>query len=391
MRAVNVFGLLRSERGIALPTAMIALMLLTTLLIAFAVLSKSEPTIAANQAQTSQARALAEAGVERALWAVTNTVIPNPMVGTIGPAPYDGSTFLALGTVGGFFVTVKNGTASNERVVDAVGWTPTNATTDPRTKAHKALHATLTRLKFSDSPPPAALAIRGDLAASGNASVSSEADTSCGAKPAAYSTGTQTATAGANLGGAPGQLPNVPTSVFDQYILTDADLAALRAAAQASGTYLQGNQTFSSMNPIPANGLVFIDTVGGVPISCTGSPSTCTPPASQIPTVTIGASAQPVGSTAFSGWLIVNGSITLNGPGTLNGMVYAQDAITMAGSMVINGALISRNIIHTSATINVVTGTTTITYNCAYAKTGAGTIPPPAWTLKAGAYREVSD
>ncbi len=47
--------LFRSERGIALPTAMIALMLLTTLLIAFAVLSKSEPTIASNQVRAASA------------------------------------------------------------------------------------------------------------------------------------------------------------------------------------------------------------------------------------------------------------------------------------------------------------------------------------------------
>ena len=93
----------RNEQGIALPTAMIALALLTTLMIAFAVLSTSEPIIASNHLKASRSRALAEAEVERAIWALTSTVIPNPMAGSIAPSPYNGSTFMMLGAVGGFF------------------------------------------------------------------------------------------------------------------------------------------------------------------------------------------------------------------------------------------------------------------------------------------------
>src|SRR2546428_11995215 len=45
--------------------------ILTSLMIAFAVLATSESQIAGNQMASAQARALAESGVERALWALT--------------------------------------------------------------------------------------------------------------------------------------------------------------------------------------------------------------------------------------------------------------------------------------------------------------------------------
>src|SRR5712691_9725950 len=270
----------RNEHGIALPTALMALALLTTLMVAFAVLSKSEPVIARNHWKGSQARALAEAGVERAVWALTSTVIPNPMASSIAPSPYDGSTFLALGTAGGFFVTVSNGTATNERVVEAVGWTPTYSTTVPGA-AHRRVHLTVSQVKFLGAPPPAALSARGNLSATGHASVVSD-DTRCGVMAGAETTGNQTVSGTVTFCCTPGQLENVPTSIFDQYMLTDSDLNALKELAKASGTYMRPQESpvvFNSSNPIPSNGLVFIDTPSGNNLSCTPTPpTTCTNP-----------------------------------------------------------------------------------------------------------------
>src|SRR5437899_11605687 len=62
---------LKDERGIALPMAMIVMVILTSLMIAFAVLATSESQIASSQMASAQARALAESGLERALWALT--------------------------------------------------------------------------------------------------------------------------------------------------------------------------------------------------------------------------------------------------------------------------------------------------------------------------------
>ena len=381
----------RNEHGIALPTALIALALLTTLMVAFAVLSKSEPLIARNHWKGSQARALAEAGVERALWALTSTVIPNPMAGSIAPSPYDGSTFLALGTAGGFFVTVSNGTATNERVVEAVGWTPTYSTTVPGA-AHRRVHLTVSQVKFLGAPPPAALSARGNLSASGHASVVAS-DNSCGVMAGAETTGNQTVSGDVNFCCTPGQLENVPTSIFDQYMLTDSDLNALKALAKASGTYMQGNQVFNAGNPIPANGLVFIDTPSGNNLSCTPTPpTTCTNPDSDMITVSIAGNAGPGGSSTFSGWIVVNGSVTHSGNTTINGLLYAQNDITMSGTPTVNGAVMSRNIKDLSST-NIdasVEGNISINYDCAKVKAISNFVPT-GWSVKAGTYREISD
>src|SRR5436190_11163207 len=89
-----------NERGVALPMALITLVLLTTLMLAFATLSQTEPVIAANQLRTSQARALAESGFEYAVWALSNGNTPigvarpagtlaNPLASSPAPAPFD--------------------------------------------------------------------------------------------------------------------------------------------------------------------------------------------------------------------------------------------------------------------------------------------------------------
>ena len=87
--------LLRDERGIALPMSLLALLVLSTLVIAFALLASSEPLISTNQKMVAQARSVAESGLERAIWALNNPTdpdgIPDPFPAT-APAPYDGST-----------------------------------------------------------------------------------------------------------------------------------------------------------------------------------------------------------------------------------------------------------------------------------------------------------
>jgi type II secretory pathway component PulK len=62
MRVHRWFRPLTDERGAALPMALFATAILITLVIAFSILSSSEPTIAANQQSVAQARAIAERG-----------------------------------------------------------------------------------------------------------------------------------------------------------------------------------------------------------------------------------------------------------------------------------------------------------------------------------------
>src|SRR5439155_7627047 len=89
------------ERGIAFPMAMIVLTVLMALMAAFTLLATSEPQIAANHMASVQARPLAESGLERALWALTQGEARPAPAGTLvnsGPPnytiaiapPYDG-------------------------------------------------------------------------------------------------------------------------------------------------------------------------------------------------------------------------------------------------------------------------------------------------------------
>src|SRR5258708_2377471 len=152
---------LRDQQGIALPMALLTLLILSTLVIAFAMLATSEPLIATNQKMVAQARALAESGLERAIWALNNPTDPNglasPLPATV-PAPYDGSTGIPISIngpqVGVVFVTVTAGTNANERNVVAVGWVPTNGSA---ATAHQKIQATVSQFLFKGAPPPAAL------------------------------------------------------------------------------------------------------------------------------------------------------------------------------------------------------------------------------------------
>src|SRR5205085_5427659 len=133
MGRMRTFETVRNERGVALPTALITLVLLTTLMLAFAVLSQTEPVIAANQLRVSQARAQAESGFEYAVWALSagNVAAPpagtiaNPMPSSPAPAPFNGVTFTSIGDTGGFLVTVINDPAGDPDVrrITSTGWT----------------------------------------------------------------------------------------------------------------------------------------------------------------------------------------------------------------------------------------------------------------------------
>src|SRR5437870_1575384 len=115
---MEIRKLIKNEQGIAFPMAMIVMAILSALMAAFAVLATSEPQIAANHMGGTQARALAESGLERALWALTAGENPTPPGGALvssGPpnytiamvAPYDGSQEVSVGA-GTFKVNVAD-------------------------------------------------------------------------------------------------------------------------------------------------------------------------------------------------------------------------------------------------------------------------------------------
>src|SRR6266849_1738256 len=100
------------ERGVAMPLTLIALVVLTALMIAFAVLAQSEPMIAANQYRGAAA----------------------------GP-PYDGGTYFKIGA-GGFTLKIT-GVSTSEVALEAVGWTPDDTSIN---NAHRKI--TANRMRF---------------------------------------------------------------------------------------------------------------------------------------------------------------------------------------------------------------------------------------------------
>jgi Tfp pilus assembly protein PilX len=413
--------LLRDERGTALVMALLTLLILSTLVIAFAMLATFEPVIATNQKMVAQARAVAESGLEQAIWALNNPADPNGLSAMPGPSPYDGSTAIAIsnssGTqVGVAFVTVTQRTNTNERNVVSVGWVPTN--TGSGAKAHQKIQATVSQFLFKGSPPPASLTVRGEIGISGHSNIDSRADTSCGPKDGTWSQGFTTTAGSSVVYGAGNILPNLPTAgpggatdlkqyvpnaSFNQFTLQNADLNSLKAMAKEKGTYYSGASvqglTFNSSNQMP-NGIIFIDTVSGQNIDGTVPTGTncllggrpCTP-TSDFASVAIhgGAPADPSG--IFSGMIIVAGSLSISGDVQMHGLVYVVNDLTYTGTGngQIDGAVISQNIRDTSSTtVDTNTGgNASINYNCRYATNPGGQMPQ-GFTIEPGTYKEVA-
>jgi hypothetical protein len=386
-------NVVRDERGVALPMALFVLLLLTSLSLAFMTLGQTEPVVGTNHLRSAQARVLAEAGVERAVWALSTGTLVAPASAAIASLPYNGLQFLTVGNATGGFTVKVTGVSAFEVLVETEGWTPSVGrstvtgydATDIRSKAHRRVLTPVIKLPdFGDTP--CALCVRGDLEVRGSATVSSMADTSCGNKYGVTSAGTlclgsscdPTDTTnwgnsgsinGATDGNPADNQPNdyqrnVASSSFEPFTLTASQLDALKAIARDYGTYYSGDVIFSSSNRVPAKPIVFID----------GSMTT---------------SGNPYTGGTFNGWLIVVGTATLAGNGTINGMLYATNDIqSSSGTNVINGVVISQNETNNSGIDTTTTGNMTINYNCANAR--GNNQFPSGWFPKPGGWREPS-
>jgi hypothetical protein len=417
--------ILRDERGVALPMAMIVLVLLTTLMVAFALLARTEPVIAHNQQRTSQALAHAEAGFERAVWALSQGVIAPGTAGSIAdplpvptPAPYDGTAFIANGITGGYLVTVTAPDVvnfPNQRRITSTGWTPTNAVADTRTKSHRQIQAIVERLPAFDKDSPCALCVKGDVSVGGNALVDGTAyvSPSCPARKGAVVAGGLSTSGSAEIRGDANGTPNEDGSDYVQNASTDAfnkitfdagNMKMLRELAKKNGTYFgpgypngtpagspayTGSVTFNSSNKV-ANGIVFVDTVSGndIPTDITQQ--------NVADFAAVDIHGNPFVSGDFTGWLIVNGSLAISGNMQMNGLVYSVNDLTYngTGTGAIIGLAVSMNVRDVTATSissydSTTTGNSRIKFNCDNLR------PPPnagiGYALVPGTYRELAD
>ena len=384
---------MRDQRGAVLPLTMMILVVLSAVLIALSGLTGQEPLIASNHVMVVQAQALAEAGLERALWALSTPESADGIPWSAkAPAPYDGSAFLGVATesgalLGGYRLTVT-GEGDRQREVTVVGLVPGDV--GPLGRARQDISATLIRLRFP--APPAGLSVRGGLTIGDGVTIDARADGSCGDRAGTWSSGVTTAAAGAQIHGRSGDtaIPNEPTDirqdqpvgVFDDLAFSAAELLALKAVARVRGTYYQGAVTFDAARRIP-DGVIFVDTGSGQPI-------TDATPGGDLATVTIGDGAAGPGGV-FRGWIIVNGSLSIAGDVTLRGLTYVADRLSQTGVARLVGATMVGHV--RTATPSLVdarpAGDAAVAWSCEEGRTGGGLIPS-RWMVKPGSYREVA-
>jgi hypothetical protein len=123
---------------------------------------------------------------------------------------------------------------------------------------------------------------------------------------------------------------------FSPYTFSAAQLDALKALAQAEGTYIKPTDS-SQFNLNVVNGLVFVDAVS--------EPLGTPPSASQLANVRIT-------NANNSGWLIVMGSIQIDGNVTYNGFIYALNDLSYrgTGNGGIYGGVLTGNVLDSVAT-----------------------------------------
>ena len=411
------------QRGIALPLALILLTLLMSLTLAFLTMGATEPTIAANLKSGEMALAAAEAGIERAIWALSNPTVDTAGVNTklnnlnAIPAAYSGGTLftpLVGGTTYSVAITIPPaaGCLVGPVCLRADGYVVRNGVAVPAQpgdllQADTAAHRVV-RLQVTASGPgstvggpatpanvtlPGALTVAGTVQQSGNSLVDGShqangVSNNCATKAGitirdkttlpngTVITNTVVQQSSAVTDGQPDQ-QTLTASQFNKYLFTDAQLAALKALAQSHGKYIQpSSNTQFDLKDVPGSvsgdgtiwgpgivdGLMFVDTVNGQPL---GSP----PDASKLASVKITGANN-------SGWLIVMGSIRIDGNVTYNGLVYSHNDLSYKGTGTggIFGAILSANAVDAVATVvdDDMSGNSKIYYDCNKVANGGG-------------------
>jgi hypothetical protein len=410
MSAERVRAVLVDQRGMAVPLALIVLILLTSLTVAFLAMSSTEPLIAANLRGGEQALALAEGGLERAIWGLANPGVAaglaNPLPAQI-PAPYNGQELVALGgTSRAYTITVAAGAGPTDRTLTARGYVVRNGVTVPSQLAdladsdiatRRTLQLKVTAVKVGGPPIdqklPGALTVAGTVTLSGNSLAdgnnqsadtpnnctakvgvtirdqTKKPDDQCGGSPPCWTTNSTTVSGSGSIVGTPEQQTisgDQYTSDFKNYLFTDAQLAALKALAQSGqGTYVKPTSN-AQLTLTLTDGLTFVDTVNGQDL---GNP----PDALKMADVKITTASN-------NGWLIVMGDIEIDGNFTYNGFIYTHNRFSYRGTGTggVYGGVVSANAVDAVASVvdGAETGNAKIYYDCNKVANGGGAFSP---------------
>jgi hypothetical protein len=396
-------AMLRDQRGVALPMALLSLGLLLPLMLALASLSTHEPLIAGNLLQASQGRTLADSGLQYALWALSAPGgLPSPLPASPAPAPFDGRTLTAVGMTGGFTVQVVDHAGGDPqlRTIAAVGWVAGSGTGAAR--AHRQVIADVVAIPHPGLRAPCALCGRGGLSLTGNIAVDGGAgDATCaGSRHGAVSSGPVNVVGPVALSGsAGGAASHQPAGALDAVVLSPAALDALRTLAARAGTYYgpgfpagglvsdggaawAGRIVFDAARPLQ-DGIVFIDTTDGR----APPPGGGTLAAARLDA---GAVAAPDG--VFRGWIIVNGRLEITAPVHLRGLVHVADTLTYRapGQGSLEGLVVALGAQQPAVWLEALAGgALSLAFDCRHAG-GAGAVPH-GFALVPGTYREERD
>jgi hypothetical protein len=427
--------ILVDQRGIALPLALIVLTLLTSLTLAFLALGGTEPLISTNLKGGEQALALAEAGIERAIWALTNPTASGLTNLNQIPESYSGQTLFPLtasgqpSPAGGFTVSL---TGAGPLLITSHGYIVRGGVALPAQPAqlaqsdiaaHRVVQLQVTAgggggggndtVGGAASPGnvtlPGALTVAGTLQMSGSSLIDGKdrapgTPNTCASQfgvtirdKTTLPNGTTvnnsiTTSGGSSILGSPTPTQTLTGNQFSQYMFSADQLAALKGLAQSEGTYIKPTSN-AQFDLTVVNGLMFVDTVNG---QLLGTP----PDASKLANVKI------TGMNS-SGWLIVMGSIRIDGNAqygtTYGGFIYAHNDISYKGSGPggIFGAMLTGNVIDSVATVvdSDTGGNANVYYDCTAVATGGGSLSQSIQdalnrrvvTINKGTWREVSN
>ena len=257
---------------------------------------------------------------------------------------------------------------------------------------------------------PCALCVKGNLGVAGSTTIDSTLDTTCGNKVGTFSAGTLTLGPRAEIKGADGNatanestdyLTGQAASAFDRFTLSASNLDQLKKLASANGTYFgpgyttttnssgqttptsstyDGTVNLTAANKVK-NGIVFIDTISGNNIGTSPDPADFAHAQS---------ASTPSSAGGFTGWIVVNGSLTIAGNMKINGLVYVVNDLTYnaTGTGEINGLAISQNVHDTATSISSDDDMETkrVRFNCANARNLSNV--PQTFTLEPGTYCE---
>ncbi len=409
MRRINrMLPFLRNERGVALPLALMAFVVLGALSAALLAIGSSEVQIASNHLHGTQAFYVAEAGAERALaqFVATPSLVTNATPASC-PAPAAPSVVMTTGTAtvtyactvgpSTILITSVGESAGAQRVVRMVPTTTFLSDDAIRTQGPLSISGNSTVGGQCGS-----FHTNDDLALSGNPSISG----------AVTASGTYTVTGNPSVGpGSGGGQSQQTIPVINPTDFLNAAKASLSAnqvfQMKANGQVLDGAGALIIALPsgdsyngwrytsgTPAqwqlsgntgyNGTYYLEgnvTVSGNP----GSPSTPWV-TTLIATGDLIISGNPEIQTSLTDTLFIAGldiDISSNPTQGFNGLIAAHEQFSLSGNPTINGFLIGEDASAISSTVtsNTVNGNPTITYSCGLYPPLQGPLQILSWGL----------